>query len=54
MVKMVGRSDAVGRAAATHEAHLLSAPLRTASCAARIAEVWQTEELAYIILRCAR
>ena len=31
---------------------MLSARLRAASCAARISEMWQTEELAYIILQC--
>lgn len=54
MVKMVGRADAVGRTAAAHEAHLLSARLRTASCAARISEVWQTDWRTSSCGACAR
>lgn len=52
VVKVLSRGTPAERAAAAHEAHVLSGPLRGAPHVARLSEMWQTEELAYVILRC--
>jgi hypothetical protein len=53
VVKLVSRAEPGGRAAAAREAHILSDRLRGAPRAARLSEMWQTDKLAYLILRCA-